>query len=93
MNRAVPDRVPLWDQLTGEQKAPYLHDARTYLSQDVGSEEQPTMTPEEFEYAVQKAAEETYSVVREAKLALVQPVAAHERSVTEARGPGQRISL
>ena len=96
------NHVPCWDQLTSEQKAPYLQDARECLGQDVFREGQPEVGTAEFEDAVRQAAEETYAVIREQKLALLQPAHGHQARTPFAdlaqptaglRPPGQRLSL
>lgn len=102
MNPEGPNHLPYWDQLTLEQKAPYLQDARVFLGEDLFREGQPEVVPEEFEDAVRKAAEETYAVIREQKLTLIQPIdgsravapfAELMKGAAGPRAPGQRVSL
>jgi hypothetical protein len=81
---------PPWDRLTPAEQAPYLREAREYVQADVYREDQPDVTPEEFEDAVRQAAAEMHAEGRERR-AREQARQAPRSGVSH--DSGQRISL
>ena len=81
---------PPWDRLTPAEQAPYLREAREYVQADVYREDQPDVTPDEFEDAVRQAAEEMYAEARERRAR--EPGRQAPRTDIS-RDSGQRISL
>ena len=81
---------PPWDRLPPAEQAPYLREARDYVQADVYRDDQPDVTPEEFEDAVRQAAAEMYAEARERKA--MKPARETVRAGIS-RDSGRRISM